>query len=314
MQESPQATSHIANRMDAEVGEDIPTLPLEEKRAPGPPLEISSQVTNNPLDDSIDPSSQAIGTLADGPATFSSQHLQASSDAIEDVGPPDDDVLKASSQRGEDPMQEVPSGSIEGALDSEHVDALSLPQAKIRRIMQMDPAYVGVSRGAVYATGLATELFIQHLTEQASLMAKVDRRKKVQYKDLSSAVDHHDAFSFLSDTIPKTQILADLVKNKSIALSTDPLPLEPDFSIPSGHSLHEAPEIPVTKKKQDHPKPAPASLPKGQQTLAFSHNPVSGAGPAPLIDLVSTEAQSSSADVIDTDVEMQEVVEPGSTS
>lgn len=272
--------------------------------------------TDAPLDQSVGPSSHSIGELPDPSTDVRKQHDGSLSTAPESTISSASDDPNDSVHEHDDPMHEAPLGFHDVALDPEHVDALSLPQAKIRRIMQMDPAYVGVSRGAVYATGLATELFIQHLTEQASLMAKVDRRKKIQYKDLSSAVDHHDAFSFLSDTIPKTQILADLVKNNSVALSTDTLPLEPDFSFSSGKSLREAPEVSAkTKKpKPDHSKPAQASLPKGQQTLAFAHNSVSVPGPSVLIDLVDTETQPSSAEIVGADVEMHDVDGPVSTS
>lgn len=98
--------------------------------------------------------------------------------------------------QNQDPMteqqQEEDSGSI------------SLPLSKIKRIFKMDPEYFGSSQSAVFATGVATEIFIQYFTEQAAALAKMDKRKKILYKDFSGAVAAQDPLHFLSDTVPKT--------------------------------------------------------------------------------------------------------------
>ena len=49
-------------------------------------------------------------------------------------------------------------------------------------------------------------MFIQHLASEAQNMAKAERkpRRNIQYKDLASAVMHHDNLEFLEDVIPKT--------------------------------------------------------------------------------------------------------------
>ncbi|KAL4912411.1 hypothetical protein BDW62DRAFT_194693 [Aspergillus aurantiobrunneus] len=53
---------------------------------------------------------------------------------------------------------------------------------------------------------MATELFIQYLTEQGHNVVKSERkpRKTVQYKDLATAVSRIDNLEFLADVIPKT--------------------------------------------------------------------------------------------------------------
>lgn len=85
---------------------------------------------------------------------------------------------------------------------------LTLPIARIKRIFKLDPDYAGASASAVYTAGLATELFVQYFVEQASLLAKMDKRKKIQYKDFANAVSAHDSLNFLSDTVPKlTQLV-----------------------------------------------------------------------------------------------------------
>lgn len=89
-------------------------------------------------------------------------------------------------------------------IDDENDSSMALPISKIKRIFKMDPDYSGASQSAVYATGVATELFVQYLAEQASVMAKMDKRKKIMYSDFSGAVENHEALHFLRDTIPKT--------------------------------------------------------------------------------------------------------------
>lgn len=81
---------------------------------------------------------------------------------------------------------------------------MNLPISKIKRIFKMDPDFIGASQSAVFATGVATELFVQYFTEQATLLSKIDRRKKILYKDFSTAVSSQDTLMFLNDTIPKT--------------------------------------------------------------------------------------------------------------
>lgn len=131
--------------------------------------------------------------------------------------------------------------------------SLSLPLSKIKRVFKMDPDYVAASQSAVYATGVATELFIQYFVEQASMFAKVDKRKKIQYKDFSNAVANHDALAFLSDTVPRTAPIGDLIRNKVVTVDTkEEKALEDEKT---------------TEKDLDRNQRV---LPKGQQTLNFS--------------------------------------------
>lgn len=105
----------------------------------------------------------------------------------------------------------------EADLD-EGIDLLSLPLSKIKKIFKMDPDYVGASRSAVFATGVATELFIQYFTEHAYMLAKMDKRKKLQYKDFSNAVLSQDTLYFLGDTVPKAQTLSSLINDGLVNL------------------------------------------------------------------------------------------------
>lgn len=101
--------------------------------------------------------------------------------------------------------------------EEEDQASISLPLSKIKRIFKMDPEYLGASQAAVFATGAATELFIQYITEQAALLAKMEKRKKIMYKDFSTVVSSQDSLNFLSDTIPKTIPLREVFQNQQQA-------------------------------------------------------------------------------------------------
>ena len=157
--------------------------------------------------------------------------------------------------------QENKDKSINGQDQSEAMEedepedsesTLSLPISKIKTIFKMDPDYVSASSGALYATGLATELFVQYLVEQASVSARMEKRKKLQYKDFSSAVSMQEALHFLSDTVPKSQPIGELIQQQKINVNTD----QPDIFADD------------STKEQDNNTPVP-TLPKGQQTLSF---------------------------------------------
>jgi DNA polymerase epsilon subunit 4 len=161
----------------------------------------------------------------------------------------DNNANETTSKNSEEPPQDT----IEDDEQDIPQPSLSLPLSKIKRVFKMDPDYVAASQSAVYATGVATELFIQYFVEQASMFAKVDKRKKIQYKDFSNAVANHDALAFLSDTVPKTAPIGDLVRNKAVTVDTnEEIAIKDDKTI---------------EKDLDRNQRV---LPKGQQTLNFS--------------------------------------------
>ncbi|CAI5757584.1 unnamed protein product [Candida verbasci] len=140
---------------------------------------------------------------------------------------------------------------------------LSLPLSKIKKIFKMDPEYQGASQSAVYTTGLATELFVQYLTEQANLLAKMEKRKKIQYKDFANCIQNHDSLQFLTDTIPKTQPIGDLINEKKVNLLKEQDPKQSKTKAPK-----ESNNVPVQKE-----------LETGQQTLPFiAEKPIKKAG------------------------------------
>ncbi|CAK7912652.1 DNA polymerase epsilon subunit C [[Candida] anglica] len=186
--------------------------------------------------------------------------------------------------------------------EEEEEASLSLPLSKIKKIFKLDPEYTAASPGAVYATGLATELFIQYFVEQASMSAKMDKRKKIQYKDFSSAVSHNDALTFLRDTVPKTQELSALISKNIIDVNGQPGVADMDTM---GSSTTGEQEDVEEVQTTTHSKP----LAKGQQTLNFGRAtpqakavdpaPVAPIKKAVLSDLMSEDQDEEEVIMID---------------
>ncbi|GMF48538.1 unnamed protein product [[Candida] boidinii] len=62
-------------------------------------------------------------------------------------------------------------------------------------------------------------MFIMNLAEKASFIAKTENRKKIQYKDFFSAINANENLLFLSDIIPKTQPLSELINQGVVSIS-----------------------------------------------------------------------------------------------
>lgn len=174
---------------------------------------------------------------------------------------------------------------------SEDMDesTMSLPLSKIKRIFKMDPEYFGSSASAVYATGTATELFIQYLVEHASMLAKMEKRKKIQYKDLSNAVSSQDALHFLSDTIPKTQTVELALRQKKINLSESDKARYSDAIV--NNDTNEKEDVSPVRDS------AP-TLPKGQRILPFELIPQRTVKKAIIHDIVLNDNFEQPADLM----------------
>ncbi|KAL2827898.1 CBF/NF-Y family transcription factor [Aspergillus pseudoustus] len=96
--------------------------------------------------------------------------------------------------------------ALESQAPPEITGQSSLPMARIKKIIQLDEDIVQCSNNATFVVAMATELFIQYLTEQGHNVVKSERkpRKTIQYKDLATAVSRIDNLEFLADVIPKT--------------------------------------------------------------------------------------------------------------
>ncbi|PYH77352.1 histone-like transcription factor [Aspergillus uvarum CBS 121591] len=94
----------------------------------------------------------------------------------------------------------------ESSASQEITGQSALPITRIKKIIQLDEDIVQCSSNATFVIAMATEMFIQYLTEQGHNVIKSERkpRKTIQYKDLATAVSRIDNLEFLSDVIPKT--------------------------------------------------------------------------------------------------------------
>ncbi|KAF1972146.1 hypothetical protein BU23DRAFT_644965 [Bimuria novae-zelandiae CBS 107.79] len=85
---------------------------------------------------------------------------------------------------------------------------VSLPLARVQKIINADPERLHVSKNAAFGIALATELFIQHLATTTHNVVKAETQKKprrnVQYRDVAAAVAKTDNLEFLVDVVPKT--------------------------------------------------------------------------------------------------------------
>ena len=114
-----------------------------------------------------------------------------------------------------------PVSSTEGATVVSDIpeSSLNLPLARIKKIIKLDPEHISSTESANYLIGVATEMFIMNLAEKASFIAKTENRKKIQYKDFFSAINANENLLFLSDIIPKTQPLSELINQGVVSIS-----------------------------------------------------------------------------------------------
>ncbi|PVI03173.1 histone-fold-containing protein [Periconia macrospinosa] len=93
---------------------------------------------------------------------------------------------------------------------------VSLPLARVQKIINADPERLHTSKNAAFAIALATEMFIQHLATTTHNVVKAERkpRRNIQYRDVSSAVAKTDNLEFLTDVVPKTITMKEYKKRE----------------------------------------------------------------------------------------------------
>ncbi|OJD35546.1 histone-like transcription factor and archaeal histone family protein [Diplodia corticola] len=89
--------------------------------------------------------------------------------------------------------------------------SVSLPLARVKKIIQADEDINACSANAAFAIAVATEEFVYYLTEQAHKMAKAEKKPKrsLGYTHVQQAVARLDNLEFLTDVVPKTQSYKD---------------------------------------------------------------------------------------------------------
>ncbi|KAF4307579.1 Transcription factor CBF/NF-Y/archaeal histone [Botryosphaeria dothidea] len=89
--------------------------------------------------------------------------------------------------------------------------SVSLPLARVKKIIQADEDINACSANAAFAIAVATEEFVYYLTEQAHKMCKAEKKPKrsLAYTHVQQAVARLDNLEFLTDVVPKTQSYRD---------------------------------------------------------------------------------------------------------
>ncbi|KAF2645405.1 histone-fold-containing protein [Massarina eburnea CBS 473.64] len=93
---------------------------------------------------------------------------------------------------------------------------VSLPLARVQKIINADPERLHTSKNAAFAIALATEMFIQHLATTTHNVVKAERkpRRNIQYRDVASAIAKTDNLEFLTDVVPKTITMKEFKKRE----------------------------------------------------------------------------------------------------
>ncbi|TKA55876.1 hypothetical protein B0A55_12539 [Friedmanniomyces simplex] len=83
---------------------------------------------------------------------------------------------------------------------------VSLPLARVKKIINADDDVGNCSNNAAFVITAATEMFLQYLVEQSYNIVKSERkpRRNVQYRDVANAVARVENLEFLADVVPKT--------------------------------------------------------------------------------------------------------------
>ncbi|KAF2721550.1 hypothetical protein K431DRAFT_268234 [Polychaeton citri CBS 116435] len=83
---------------------------------------------------------------------------------------------------------------------------VSLPLARVKKIIAADDDIAACSNNAAFVITVATEMFLQHLVDRSHSIVKSEKkpRRNLQYRDVANAVARVENLEFLSDTVPRT--------------------------------------------------------------------------------------------------------------
>ncbi|PWN50223.1 histone-fold-containing protein [Violaceomyces palustris] len=90
----------------------------------------------------------------------------------------------------------------------------SLPMARVQRIIKADREVDICSREATFLITIATEMFIKKFADEAYTNARLDKRKIVQYKDISKAVIQNEYLEFLKEIVPPSMPLSQALAHR----------------------------------------------------------------------------------------------------
>ncbi|KAB2579186.1 Transcription factor CBF/NF-Y/archaeal histone [Lasiodiplodia theobromae] len=126
--------------------------------------------------------------------------------------------------------------------------SVSLPLARVKKIIQADEDINACSANAAFAIAVATEEFVYYLTEQAHKMAKAEKKPKrsLGYTHVQQAVARLDNLEFLTDVVPKTQSYKDAKaerEKKKAAQAAAQEAAQANGTVPNGQATLTAPVI-----------------------------------------------------------------------
>ncbi|KAF2459094.1 histone-fold-containing protein, partial [Lineolata rhizophorae] len=100
---------------------------------------------------------------------------------------------------------------------TEYNGTVSLPLARVKKIIAADEDISNCSNNAAFMIAVAAEMFVQYLVEQTHNVVKSERkvRRYLQYKDVANAVARIDNLEFLSDVVPRTTTYKEFKKEKA---------------------------------------------------------------------------------------------------
>ncbi|KAF2816446.1 uncharacterized protein BDZ99DRAFT_458318 [Mytilinidion resinicola] len=125
----------------------------------------------------------------------------------------------------------------------ETLGTVSLPLARVKKIISADEEVGSCSNNGAFVIALATEMFIQYLAEQTHTVVKTERkpRRNIQYRDVASAVARVDNLDFLADVVPKTMPYKKFKEQKAAKAAAE----EAEASMLNGESSAAGSKTPV---------------------------------------------------------------------
>ncbi|RKF72861.1 putative transcription factor C16C4.22 [Golovinomyces cichoracearum] len=98
-----------------------------------------------------------------------------------------------------------------------------LPFSRVKKIIATDQDIQIMSNAGAFVITVATEMFIQHLAQEALKVVKSERkpRRNIQYRDLATAISNHENLEFLVDIVPNTTTFKQVKEKKTLLSSTD---------------------------------------------------------------------------------------------
>ncbi|TQS39054.1 hypothetical protein Golomagni_00426 [Golovinomyces magnicellulatus] len=94
-----------------------------------------------------------------------------------------------------------------------------LPFSRVKKIIATDQDIQIMSNAGAFVITSATEMFIQHLAQEAHKVVKSERkpRRNIQYRDLATAISNHENLEFLVDIVPNTMTFKQVKEKKTLS-------------------------------------------------------------------------------------------------